>query len=211
MASADRLQITVHGKGGHAAAPHLAVDPIVAAAQIVTALQTLVSRETPPLEAGILTMTMLRAGTAFNIIPDRVEMTGTLRCFKPLLRQQLVAGVTRTAQGIASALRCTAEVRDEYLTPAVLNDPAVTQLVREVAARIVGADRVIAPEPLTGSEDVAFFWQKVPGCYLFLGAGPADGTPGVSIHNAKFDLDESALPIGVELLVQAARRLLEAR
>jgi len=211
MASADRLQITVHGRGGHGAAPHLAADPIVAAAQIITALQTLVSRETPPLEAGILSITMLRAGTAFNIIPDRVEMSGTLRCFKPTLREQLVAGVTRTAEGIASALRCTAEVRDEYLTPAVLNDPAVTQAVREVAARIVGADRVIAPEPLTGSEDAAFFWQKVPGCYAFLGAGPADGTPGVSIHNAKFDLDESALPIGVELLVQAARRLLDAR
>jgi metal-dependent amidase/aminoacylase/carboxypeptidase family protein len=75
----------------------------------------------------------------------------------------------------------------------------------------VGADRVIAPEPLTGSEDAAFFWQKIPGCYVFLGAGPADGTPGVSIHNAKFDLDESALPIGVELLVQAARRLLDVR
>jgi len=211
LANVDTVEILVRGKGGHGAAPHTTIDPILLAARIVVDLQTLVSRETPPLEAGILSITMLRAGTAFNIIPDRVEMTGTLRCFKPALREQLVAGVTRTAEGIASALRCTAEVRDEYLTPAVLNDAAVTQVVREVAARIVGAGRVIAPEPLTGSEDAAFFWRKVPGCYAFLGAGPADGTPGVPIHNAKFDLDESALPIGVEFLVQAARRLLEER
>jgi amidohydrolase len=209
MASADKVTITVTGKGGHGASPHLAVDPVVAAAQIITALQTLISRETPPLDVAILSITMLRAGTAFNIIPDTVEMTGTLRCFRPGLREQLVAGIARTADGVARALRCTAEVRNEYLTPAVLNDPTVTTVVRETAAGIVGADHVIAPEPLTGSEDAAFFWQKVPGCYAFLGAGPADGAPGAPIHNAKFDIDESALPIGVEFLVQAARRLLQ--
>ncbi len=209
MASADKVTITVTGKGGHGASPHLAVDPVVAAAQIITALQALISRETPPLDAAILSITMLRAGTAFNIIPDAVEMTGTLRCFSPTLREQLVAGIGRAAEGVARALRCTAEVRDEYLTPAVLNDPIVTKVVREAAAEIVGADRVIDPEPLTGSEDAAFFWQKFPGCYAFLGAGPADGAPGVPIHNAKFDIDESALPIGVEFLVRATRRLLQ--
>jgi amidohydrolase len=209
MASADKVTITVTGKGGHGASPHMAVDPVVAAAQVITALQTLISRETPPLEVAILSITMLRAGTAFNIIPDVVEMTGTLRCFSPSLREQLVASIARTAEGVARALRCAAEVRDEYLTPAVLNDPAVTQVVREAAAEIVGADRVIAPEPLTGSEDAAFFWRKIPGCYTFLGAGPADGAPGVPIHNAKFDIDESALPIGVEFLVRATRRLLQ--
>jgi amidohydrolase len=210
MASADKVTITVTGKGGHAASPHLAVDPVVAAAQVIMALQNLISRETPPLDVAILSVTMLRAGTAFNIIPDTVEMTGTLRCFSPSLREQLVAGIVRTAEGVARALRCTAEVRDEYLTPAVLNDPAVTKVVREAAAEIVSADRVIDPEPLTGSEDAALFWQRVPGCYAFLGAGPADGAPGVPIHNAKFDIDESALPIGVEFLVRATRRLLQS-
>jgi amidohydrolase len=211
MASADKVTITVTGKGGHGASPHLAVDPVVAAAQVIMALQNLISRETPPLDVAILSITMLRAGTAFNIIPDTVEMTGTLRCFSPSLREQLVAGIARTADGVARAFRCTAEVRDEDLTPAVLNDPTVTRLVREAAVEVVGADRVIVPEPLTGSEDAAFFWQRVPGCYAFLGAGPADGTPGVSIHNAKFDLDESALPIGVEFLVRATRRLLQGQ
>ena len=208
MASADRLDITVTGRGGHGASPHLAADPVVAAAQIITALQTLVSREAPPLDAAILSITMLRAGTAFNIIPDRVEMTGTFRCFDPRLRERLMESLVRTAEGIAAALRCTAQVRDEFLTPAVLNDPAVTRVARETAARIVGAERVLAPQPLSGSEDAAYFWQRIPGCYAFLGAAPGDGSPAVSIHNAKFDIDESALPIGVEFLVQTARRLL---
>jgi amidohydrolase len=201
MASADRLEIVVTGSGGHGASPHLAVDPVVAAAHVVTALQTLVSRETPPLEAAALSITMFRAGTAFNIIPDRAELTGTLRCFNPALREQLVASLTRTAEGIASALRCTASVRDEYLTPAVLNDPKVTAIAREIGAAIVGAERVIAPPPLTGSEDAALFWQRVPGCYAFLGAAPTDGRPVVPIHNPKFDLDE--------VLVRTACRLLE--
>jgi amidohydrolase len=211
MASADKLEITVTGAGGHGASPHLAVDPVVAAAHVITALQTLVSRETPPLDAAALSITMLRAGAAFNIIPDRVEMTGTLRCFIPALRDHLVASVSRTAEGIASALRCTAIVRNEYLTPAVLNDPTVTAIAREAASAIVGAERVIVPQPLTGSEDAAFFWQRVPGCYAFLGAAPTDGRPTVSIHNPKFDIDESALPIGVEFLVRTARRLLDTR
>jgi amidohydrolase len=208
MASADRLEILVTGKGGHGATPHLTADPIVAAAQIILALQTLVSRETSPLEAAALSITMLKAGSAFNIIPDTVEMVGTMRCFSPALRETLVAGIARVAEGSAAALRCTARVTDTFLTPAVLNDPGVTRLVRETAARIVGAERVLTPPPLTGSEDAAVFWQQIPGCYAFLGAAPADGSPGIPIHNAKFDLDESALPIGVEFLAQSARRLL---
>lgn len=210
MASADKLEIIVTGKGGHGASPQHTVDPVVAAAHIITGLQTLVSREAPPLEAAILSITMLRAGTAFNIIPDTVEMTGTFRCFNPSLREKQMTSLERTVHGIAAALRCTARVKDDFITPALLNDPTVTAIARSVATEIVGADKVLAPQPLTGSEDAAFFWERVPGCYAFLGAAPADGSPGVSIHNARFDLDESALPIGVEFLVQTARRLLQS-
>lgn len=206
MTSADKLEVVVTGRGGHGANPHHAVDPIVAAAQVITALQTLVSRETPPLMTAVLSVTTLKAGTAFNIIPDTVEMTGTLRCFDAGLREKLLASLQRTAQGVASALRCTAEVQSEFLTPACINDPTVTQLTRTAAARIVGADRVVERDPLTGSDDVAYFWQQVPGCYAFVGSGRADGSPSAAGHNAKFDLDESALPIGAELLVQAARQ-----
>jgi amidohydrolase len=207
MTSADKLLLTVTGRGGHGANPHNAVDPIVAAAQIVTALQTLVSRETHPLQAAVLSITMLKAGTAFNIIPDIVEMTGTLRCFDAGLREQLLAALRRTAEGVAAALRCTATVRNEFLTPAVINAQPMTAIARSVAADIVGTDHLIVPDPLTGSDDVAYFWQKAPGCYAFIGSAKPEWSSAPAGHNAKFDIDESAMAIGAEFLVRAARRV----
>jgi len=211
MTSADKLGIVVTGRGGHGANPHNAVDPVVAAAQLITALQTLVSRETHPLKSAVLSVTMLKGGTAFNIIPDTVEMTGTFRCFDADLREALLASLRRTAEGIASALRCTATVANEFLTPAVLNDPALTALAHNVAAEVVGADKVVEWEPLTGSDDVAYFWQRVPGCYAFVGSGRSDGSPSPAGHNARFDIEESCMGIGAEFLVRATRAALQKR
>jgi amidohydrolase len=205
MTSANKLTLTVTGRGGHGANPHLAIDPVVAAAQLITAIQTLVSRETPPLKAAVLSITTLKAGSAFNIIPDAVEMTGTFRCFDADLRERLLASLGRA---VAAAFRCTAAVTSQFLTPAVINDATMTRIVREVAGGIVGADRVVTPDPLTGSDDVAYFWQKVPGCYAFVGSAKPAWSPAPAHHNAKFDIDESALPIGVEFLVRVARRVL---
>ena len=209
MTSADKLSLGVTGRGGHGANPHLAVDPVVAAAQLITALQTLVSRETPPTKAAVLSITTLTAGKAFNIIPDTVEMTGTFRCFDADLRDKLLAGLTRTAEGIAASFRCTARVKSEFLTPAVLNDPEMTGIARDVATEIVGESHIIAPDPLTGSDDLAYFWQKVPGCYAFVGSARPDGSSAPAHHNARFDIDESAMEIGAELLIRAARRILQ--
>lgn len=211
MTSADKLSITVTGRGGHGANPHSAIDPVVAAAQVITALQTLVSRETHPLESAVLSITMLKAGTAFNIIPDAVEMTGTLRCFDADLRKSLLESLKRTAEGIASALRCTASVTDDFLTPAVINHPAPTALAQEAAVEIAGSDRVVQWEPLTGSDDLAYLWERVPGCYAFIGSGRTDGAPSPAGHNAKFDIDESAMEVGAEFLVRAARAVLRPR
>jgi amidohydrolase len=210
MTSADKLELSVTGRGGHGANPHQAIDPVVASAQIITALQTLVSRETPPLATAVLSITTLKAGTAFNIIPDTVEMTGTFRCFDATLRESLLASLQRTVEGVASALRCTARFRNEFLTPAVHNDPVVAQIAREVATEIVGKDGVTEWEPMTGSDDLAYFWQQIPGCYAFVGSGRSDGSPSPANHNAKFDIDESALAIGADLLVRAARRVLQS-
>ena len=209
MTSADKLMLTVIGRGGHGANPHLAVDPVVAAAQIITALQTLVSRETPPLKAAVLSITTLKAGSAFNIIPDTVEMTGTLRCFDAGLREKLLTSLRRTVEGMAVSLRCTAQFENQFLTPALLNDPAMCRHARTVAAAIVGADRVVAAEPLTGSDDIAYFWQKVPGCYAFIGSAKPEWSLPPAGHNAKFDIDESAMEIGAEFLVRAARAALQ--
>ena len=136
-------------------------------------------------------------------------MTGTFRCFDPTLRESLLASLQRTVEGVASALRCTARFRNEFLTPAVHNDPVVAQIAREVATEIVGKDGVTEWEPMTGSDDLAYFWQQVPGCYAFVGSGRSDGSPSPANHNAKFDIDESALAIGADLLVRAARRVLQ--
>jgi amidohydrolase len=211
MTSADKLTLTITGRGGHGASPHLAIDPIVASAQIITALQTLVSRETPPLSTAVLSLTTLKAGTAFNIIPDAVEMTGTLRCFDAALRENLLASLRRTAEGLAASLRCTARVESQFLTPALRNDPAATALARQVAATIVGESRIVAAEPLTGSDDVAYFWERVPGCYAFVGSAKPEWSPAPAAHNAKFDIDESAMEIGAEFLVRAARAALRER
>ena len=211
MTSADKLMLTITGRGGHGASPHLAIDPIVASAQIITALQTLVSRETPPLSTAVLSLTTLKAGTAFNIIPDTVEMTGTLRCFDAALRDKLLTGLRRTAEGLAASLRCTARVESQFLTPALLNDPAVTAVARQVATTIVVESRVVVAEPLTGSDDVAYFFQKVPGCYAFVGSAKPEWSPAPASHNAKFDIDESALEIGANFLVRAARAALLPR
>lgn len=210
MTSADKLTLAVTGRGGHGANPHLAIDPVVAAAQLITALQTLVSRETPPLQAAVLSITTIKAGSAFNIIPESVEMTGTFRCFDADLRKTLLTSLTRTAEGIAASLRCAAHVTNEFLTPAVLNHPTMTGIARDVAAQIVGADHAIEPDPLTGSDDVAYFWQRVPGCYAFVGSAKAEWSPAPAHHNAKFDIDESAMEIGADLLVRAARRILQS-
>jgi amidohydrolase len=211
MTSADKLELIVTGRGGHGANPHQAVDPVVAAAHVITALQTLVSRETPPLKTAVLSLTTLQAGTAFNIIPDTVQMSGTFRCYDADLREQLLGSLRRTAEGVAGALRCSAQVTAEFLTPAVTNDPGAAGLARSTAAAVVGGDHVVEWDQLTGSDDLAYFWQRIPGCYAFVGSGKTDGSPVVANHNARFNIDEAALPIGAEFLVQAARRALTAR
>jgi amidohydrolase len=210
MTSADRLELTVIGKGGHGAFPHQACDPVYAAAQIITALQTLVSRETPPLQMSVLSITTLTAGTAFNIIPDTVEMSGTFRCYDTALRETLMGSLRRVAENVAGALKCRAEVRNEWLTPAVVNDPTLTRLIQGAATDIFGEKQVVEMEQLTGSDDIAYFWQEVPGCYAFIGSAKTDGSPVAQHHNAKFDIDESIMVTGVELLVRATRGVLRS-
>ena len=123
----------------------------------------------------------------------------------------MLASLKRTAEGIASALRCTASVANEFLTPAVINDPTATALARDVAGKIVGDDKVVEWEPLTGSDDIAYLWERAPGCYAFVGSGRSDGSPSPAGHNAKFDIDESCMEIGTGFLVRAARAALRPR
>lgn len=207
--SVDEIMISIEGRGGHGAIPHRAVDPIVAAAHVVTVLQTIVSRETAPLDAAVVTIGTIQAGTAFNIIPDRVEMRGTVRAFTGEIRERTLSRVGEIVVGVASAVRCGATVTNRFGCPPVVNDVAVTAAVRDVATQIVAGDRVVDLKPTTGSDDVAYFLQRAPGCYFAVGSHNRERGLDAAHHNPRFDFDEEALVIGAKVLGEAALRLLE--
>jgi amidohydrolase len=208
MAAVDRLRITVRGQGGHGGKPHRAADPVVAAAHVVTALQTIVAREVAPVEAAVVTIGSIHGGQAFNVIPDAVDLLGTIRTFDPELRRTMPERVTRIAEGMAQAMRCRAEVAVTNGNPAVINDPEAAALARRAAARVVGEDKVVEPVPTMGGEDMAIYFEKAPGCFVFVGsANPAKGLHH-DHHNPRFDFDEDALLVGCEFLVAAAEEAL---
>jgi len=209
MAAVDRLSIVVRGRGGHGGHPHRAADPVVAAAQVVLALQTLVSREVSPLDSAVLTVGAIHGGQAFNVIPDEVTLTGTVRTFDAALRRSIPDRVRRIAGGVASALQCEAEVEVRPGNPPVVNDAAVAGLARRAAVRVVGEENVLEPEPTMGGEDMAVYFERVPGCFVFVGsANPARGLDQPH-HSPRFDFDEAALAIGCEFMVQVAEEALK--
>jgi amidohydrolase len=207
-ASADAFNITLTGRGGHAAMPHQAADPVIASAQLVIALQTLISRESPPLEAAALTIGSIHGGTAPNIIPSIVEMQGTLRAFDPVLREQLLARMHELVAGVASTFRVEAEVRMTDSCPATINDQAMTELVKTVAGKVIGPRNVFSETRTTGAEDMALFLQAVPGCYFFVGSRCAERGLISPHHSPTFDFDERALEVGVQMLTSAAMEFL---
>jgi amidohydrolase len=208
MAAVDRVQIVIHGRGGHGGKPHRSADPVVAAAHVVAGLQTIVSREVSPLQSAVVTIGAIHGGQAFNVIPDDVTLTGTLRTFDVELRGSMSERLTRIASGIAGAFGCRAEVTLSHGNPAVVNHPAMADVARRAAERVVGAARVVTPEPTMGGEDMAVYFERVPGCFVFVGsANPAKGFDQPH-HSPRFDFDEDALAIGCEFLLQAAQEAL---
>jgi amidohydrolase len=208
MAAVDRLSIVVRGRGGHGGYPHRSADPVVAAAQVVTALQTVVAREVSPMRSAVVTIGAIHGGQAFNVIPDEVTLTGTVRTFDAELRRSMPERIARIASGVASALRCQAAVEVRPGNPAVVNDPAVAALARRAAARVVGEEGVVEPEPTMGGEDMAVYFERVPGCFVFVGSANAARGLDQPHHSPRFDFDEEALVIGCEFLVQAAQEAL---
>lgn len=206
MASADWFTLTVRGKGGHGAIPDLTVDAVIIAAQIVTALQTLVSRETSPKAPVVVTLGSIHGGTAFNIIAGEVVIQGTLRTFDATLRKRLLQRIDELARGIATAMRGSCEFRLESGAPPVVNDPTVAGLVAEAARTVLGDEAVVPFEPLMIGEDVSYFLEERPGCFFLLGGAP-EGAP-VLHHTAEFRIDERCLPIGLQVMTAAVLRLL---
>ncbi|HEY7409512.1 MAG TPA: amidohydrolase [Vicinamibacteria bacterium] len=210
MAAVDRLRIVIHGRGGHGGTPHRSADPVVAAAQVVTGLQTVVSRETSPLQSAVVTIGSIHGGQAFNVIPDEVTLTGTLRTFDTGLRAAMPERLARIAGGIAGALGCRAEVEVRPGNPPVVNDGAAAALAARAAARVVGEAAVVRPEPTMGGEDMAVYFERVPGCFVFVGSANAARGLDQPHHSPRFDFDERALALGCAFLVEAAEEALRA-
>jgi len=203
MAAADKWTCIVRGKGGHGALPHQTIDPIVATAQIITALQTVVSRNVSPLETAVVTVGTVHGGDAFNIIPAQVNLTGTIRTYNPNVRETVLRRVREVIEGVATACGATAELEITPLTPAVINDAHVAEAVRAAAEAVLGPENVSTGERTMGSEDAAYFMRQVPGCYFFLGSANAQKGLNAPHHNPSFDFDEDALPLGVAIMMQA--------
>jgi IAA-amino acid hydrolase len=209
LAAMDNFEITIRGSAAHGAQAHLGMDAVLLAAQVVSALHTVVSRRIPPLESGVISVGTIHGGTKENILADRVVLTGTIRSFNPEVRQTLVREVDR-ACSIAQVLGGDyhLSIREGY--PALLNDPVLASFARKVASDLVGSAAVQEIRPEMGAEDFAYYTQRAPGCYLTLGTS-VPGQPARQPHTPYFDVDESVLPLGAAIMAQLAIRYLEER
>ena len=204
MSAAEVFKVTLTGKGGHGAMPHQGVDPVLAAAQVVTGLQSIVSRNVPPLQTAVVSVTTIHAGEAFNVIPPKVEMQGTIRTFEPAVRQRVLARFDKIVHGVAEAFECEAQIEMKVVSPATVNDEKIAQRVREIASKMLPGDQISTDERSVGSEDMSYILEQVPGCYILVGSANADQNLDAPHHHPRFDFDERALPKAAALLEACA-------
>jgi amidohydrolase len=191
-------------------APHQGIDPVVALAHVITALQTIASRTTDPLLEVVVSVTQLRAGTAFNIIPESAWMNGTVRTFDTTLWRELPGRFERIVRGVAEALGCKAEVVYTRHNQPTVNEPAMADLAHEAAAEVVGRENVVTSIRTMGGEDFSAFLHQVPGAFLAVGSRNESRGLTHMHHHPRFDVDERCIEIGAEVLLRVARRFLEA-
>lgn len=210
MAGASEFGITIRGRGGHGAMPHETIDALHAASQVVVALQSVVSRTVPPLEPAVVTIASLHAGSAHNVIAETATMRGTVRAFDPALLKDLPVRVERVIAGVCAAMGAEYEFHHRMEAVPTVNDPALAELVRREAVRIVGAERVRTdPDVRTmAAEDFGDVLAQVPGCYFFVGGRNEEKGMVHPHHNPRFDLCEDCMPVGVSVLEAAARAYL---
>ena len=195
MAACDEFEINVIGEGAHGAMPHLGIDPVTCAAEIVSALQTIASRIKDPLDSAVVSVTKIHGGDAFNVIPERVELAGTTRSFKEEVRTEIEASIRRIAEGIASAHRCRVEINYMRQFPATVNNAAETGLAAEAASQVAGEAKVHHDlPPCMGSEDFSYMLQSRPGSYIWMGNAGQPG--GCFLHNPNYDFNDEALGWG---------------
>jgi hippurate hydrolase len=200
LAAADRFSIEIAGKGAHAMAPHTSIDPVVVAAHTITALQTIAARNVNPLEAAVVSTCMVHAGDAFNIIPEKATLTGTVRTLNEAVRSAVHARLSAIAEGTATMLGAKAQVRFDGSVPVTMNDPEKTKLAVRVAREVAGDDNVRDDVPPTmGAEDFAFMLKERPGAYILIGNGPGPG-----LHTPGYNFNDAALPYGISYLARLA-------
>lgn len=204
MAAADGFQVTIRGRGGHAAEPHRTIDATLIACEAVVALQSIVSREVNPLQSAVVTVGTLRAGSAANVIADTAFFAGTVRTFDAELRQQIAQRVPALIDAVIASFRGTAEIEYHLGVPATVNDPAMAEIARAAATAVVGANHVVEPVPTMGGEDMSYFLDAAPGCYIFVGSSNEGAGKIFGHHHPRFDIDEQALEIGAETLARTA-------
>ena len=175
----------------------------------MTALQSIVSRNVPPLETAVVSVTSIHSGTTFNVIPQTAELQGTIRTFNPEIRKKVLSRFREIATGVADALNCTAEVQTEDITPAVINDPEITHRVQQVAQQLFPDAKIDTDARTMGSEDMAFMMEDIPGCYFFIGSANSARGLDAAHHHPRFDFDESALSAGAALMSAVVLDLLK--
>ncbi|NJK38273.1 MAG: amidohydrolase [Oscillatoriales cyanobacterium RM2_1_1] len=207
MAAVEQFECKIFGQGGHGAIPHQTVDPIVVSAQIVNALQSIVSRNVDPIQSAVVTIGSLHAGHTHNVIPGQAVMQGTVRYFSPSYDGFFPQRIEQIIAGICQSYGARYELNYYSLYPVLINDPRMAELVRSVAETVIETAAGVVPECQTmGGEDMAFFLQQVPGCYFFLGSANPEQNLAYPHHHPRFDFDETALAMGVELFVRCVER-----
>ncbi|MCC6611996.1 MAG: amidohydrolase [Anaerolineae bacterium] len=203
MAGSSEFTIRIEGKGGHAASPHLGRDPVVCAAQLITQFQTIPSRNLDPFDSAVISTTMVKAGTAFNVIPQDAQLMGTLRFFRREVRDQVVQRMGEMVEHTCLAMGCVGTMQFDHQTEPVNNDPEIGKNLRERFRRMDGVKVLDMTARTMGAEDVGFFMNEVPGMYFFVGAADQTAEAYYGHHHPRFSIDENALPLGAALLASA--------
>jgi amidohydrolase len=207
-ARVGEFAIDVRGTGGHGGRPHVSTDALLAAVEIVSALQTLISREISALDSAVLSVCSFHAGTAANVMPEIAHVEGTVRAASDEVYERLFRRIDEVSSSVGDAFRCAVAVERREMMPPVRNDPRVADRVRRAAAAVVGTERVIEIEPVMAGDDVAYFFDRVPGCYIFVGSAHDDGRPPAPNHSPSWDFDERALEVGANVVLRAIEDLL---
>lgn len=210
MAGAEQFEIKLTGRGGHGAAPNLTIDPIVTAAQVVTALQSITSRNVGPLQAAVVSVTTIHSGTAFNVIPQEAKLSGTIRTFDLEVRKKVLERFDQIVRSVGESMGCKVETKVKRVTPAVINNDDIADKVQNTVKHLLPDSQLDTASYMTmGAEDMAFMHEKVPGCYFFIGSNNHERHLDYGHHHPKFDFDEEALVRGTALMAAAAADLLK--